>query len=72
MQAVAGITRRLRAAFHADYLVIGGGNAKKVNPLPPGVRRGGNNDAFVGGARLWEERVESHDGTPPGTWHILG
>jgi polyphosphate glucokinase len=33
--------------------VIGGGNAKNVRDLPPGVRRGNNLTAFRGGLRLW-------------------
>src|SRR4051812_47156061 len=56
-QAVYDITHMLRQAFAADYIVLGGGNAKRVDPLPDGVRRGGNDDAFEGGFRLWEEFV---------------
>ncbi len=40
-------------AFLADYVVIGGGNAKVVKDLPPGARRGNNLTAFRGGFRLW-------------------
>ena len=40
-------------AFVADYVVFGGGNAKNVKELPPGVRRGHNLTAFRGGMRLW-------------------
>jgi len=58
-------------SFAVDYLVLGGGNAKNVHPLPPGTRRGGNEDAFTGGFRLWEERVEPHDGQPAPTWRIV-
>jgi polyphosphate glucokinase len=71
-RAVHDITRGLREAFCADYIVIGGGSAKKVNPLPPHVRRGGNEDARLGGFRLWEEQVEAHEEPPPQTWRILG
>jgi polyphosphate glucokinase len=35
-------------------VVLGGGNAKKLDPLPPGTRLGNNALAFVGGFRLWE------------------
>jgi polyphosphate glucokinase len=34
-------------------VVLGGGNAKKLDPLPPGCRLGGNANAFRGGFRLW-------------------
>jgi len=43
----------LMNAFLADYIVLGGGNAKKVRRLPPGVRLGHNQTAFRGGFRLW-------------------
>jgi polyphosphate glucokinase len=43
----------LMGAFVADYVVIGGGNAKNVKELPPGARRGHNLTAFRGGFRLW-------------------
>jgi predicted NBD/HSP70 family sugar kinase len=52
-KAVSEVTERLIAAFSADYVVIGGGNAKNVRDLPPGVRRGNNLTAFRGGLRLW-------------------
>jgi len=34
--------------------VIGGGNIKKLNALPPGSRAGDNDNAFRGGFRLCE------------------
>ena len=34
-------------------LVIGGGNAKKLDELPPRSRFGSNGNAFAGGFRLW-------------------
>lgn len=43
----------LMEAFLADYLVVGGGNAKVLKELPPGIRRGHNATAFRGGFRLW-------------------
>ena len=49
---------RLIGAFHPDDVVIGGGNAKKLTGMPPGCRRGDNNNAFLGGFRLWEETGE--------------
>jgi predicted NBD/HSP70 family sugar kinase len=45
----------LKNAFHADYVVIGGGNAKEIDELPPGCRRGGNHNAYFGGLRMWED-----------------
>lgn len=61
----------LRAAFLADYVMLGGGNVHLVEPLPEGARRGGNDDAFRGGFRLWEEDVEPHDRAPSPTWRVV-
>lgn len=62
----------LHDAIRFDYLVLGGGNARLVDPLPPLTRRGGNEDASTGGIRLWEEVVEPHDQAPPRrVWRIL-
>jgi polyphosphate glucokinase len=52
---VADIVERFKATLEADYIVLGGGNAKKAGELPPGARLGANTNAFVGGFRLWEE-----------------
>ena len=51
--AVTKAVTALMGAFVADYVVIGGGNAKHVKDLPPGARRGHNLTAFRGGIRLW-------------------
>jgi len=48
------VTERLKAALEADYVVLGGGNSKKLKKLPPGARLGNNNNAFIGGFRLWQ------------------
>jgi len=50
---VADVVARLTAALQTDDVVVGGGNAKLLRDLPPGVRRGSNADAFRGGFRLW-------------------
>lgn len=54
-QAVFDVVERLRAAFLADYVVLGGGNAKKLDELPPACRLGDNKNAFRGGFRLWDK-----------------
>lgn len=71
----------LQRAFRADYLVLGGGNAKFVKePLPPGVRVGNNLTAFTGAFRLWEmhelETLDAHSGGSvktqvPKDWRLL-
>jgi polyphosphate glucokinase len=57
-RAVADVVARLKAAVVADYLVLGGGNARKLAELPPGARLGNNENAFVGGFRLWENYAQ--------------
>ena len=54
-RAVDDVVSRLRAALVADYVVLGGGNASKLTPLPEGARLGDNAHAFIGGQRLWEK-----------------
>ncbi|MBI3861915.1 MAG: ROK family protein [Planctomycetia bacterium] len=44
-----------KAAFLADYVVFGGGNAKRLGKLPEGCRKGGNHNAYFGGLRLWHD-----------------
>jgi polyphosphate glucokinase len=45
---------QLKKALIADYVVLGGGNAKKFDELPEGIERGHNRNAFLGGTRLWQ------------------
>ena len=70
-QDVVEWTGILREAFAADYVLLGGGNAELVNPLPEDVRRGGNDDAVAGGVRLWEDIVEPHDRRPSFAWRVV-
>jgi polyphosphate glucokinase len=53
-KAVEDVIERLRAALQPDYVVLGGGNVKKLEKLPENVRVGSNDNAFTGGFRLWE------------------
>jgi polyphosphate glucokinase len=52
---VAKVAKKLKVALAADYVVLGGGNCKKLKELPPGTRLGGNQNAFLGGFRLWQD-----------------
>jgi len=52
---VAEIVELLKEAFDADYVVLGGGNSKKLRALPAGARLGKNENAFLGGFRLWKD-----------------
>jgi len=51
---VEDVVVRLAAALEVDDIVLGGGNAKKLEKLPPGCRMGNNANAFLGGFRLWK------------------
>jgi polyphosphate glucokinase len=53
------VVERLIAALKPDDVVLGGGNAKKLQPLPPGTRLGDNSFAFLGGFRLWEQEANT-------------
>lgn len=61
---VADITARLIAALEPDEVVLGGGNVKQLKELPPLCRAGSNDNAFVGGFRLWQPD-DSRPSLPP-------
>ena len=44
----------LKAGLQADYVVLGGGQTKKLKTLPRGVRTSDNQCAILGGLRLWD------------------
>jgi polyphosphate glucokinase len=54
-QHVLKVIEQLKAAMQADYVVLGGGNAKLMQALPSDVRLGQNSNAFLGGRRLWQD-----------------
>lgn len=58
---------QLKKSLIADYVVLGGGNVKKLDSLPRGVQRGHNRNAFLGGTRLWQTATR----TRGPKWNIL-
>jgi polyphosphate glucokinase len=50
------VVQQLKGAVQADYVVLGGGNARLLKKLPPGTCPGANSNAFQGGYRLWAKR----------------
>lgn len=61
---VLRVAKFLMGALEAEDGVLGGGNAKKLDKLPPGFRLGSNANAFTGGFRLWDrERALRRSGT---------
>jgi predicted NBD/HSP70 family sugar kinase len=57
---VNDVVKQLKTALEADYVVLGGGNARLLKKLPSGTRVGDNANAFRGGLRLWS-RSRSHN-----------
>jgi polyphosphate glucokinase len=62
-RAVEDVATRLKYALQTEDLVLGGGNAKLLKKLPPDSRLGSNANAFIGGFRLWNEKMPR--GTKP-------
>jgi polyphosphate glucokinase len=52
-KAVLETIAALSAALEPEYVVLGGGSAPAVGKLPPNCRLGANEDAVLGGFRLW-------------------
>ncbi|MGB6309507.1 MAG: ROK family protein, partial [Steroidobacteraceae bacterium] len=52
-RTVREVVAQLSTLLEADYVVIGGGNARKLKRLPKNARFGDNNFAFLGGFRVW-------------------
>jgi len=61
---VADVVALLTAAIEPDEVVLGGGNAKELEELPPKCRAGDNHNAFQGGFRLWAQAPETHSPIP--------
>ena len=57
---VDDVVKLLKTALEADYVVLGGGNARLLKKIPFGTRVGDNTNAFRGGLRLWSKSC-GHD-----------
>ena len=51
---VQDVVARLAHAVMPEDIVLGGGNVRLLDPLPPGCRAGDNANAFLGGFRIWQ------------------
>ena len=60
---VLDIIGYFRAALEPDEILLGGGNIRHLDKLPPDCRRGDNADAFEGGFRLWTDH-NNKEATP--------
>ena len=56
---VLGAVLLLEKSLIADYVVLGGGNAKKIEDLPDSIELGHNRNAFLGGVRLWQTEPQT-------------
>jgi polyphosphate glucokinase len=56
-KSVLKIIALLKAALVCDYVLLGGGNAKLMKKLPDHVILGANENAVLGGLKLWEIAV---------------
>ena len=52
---VFDVVKQLKNALQVEYVVVGGGNSKRLTTLPPDTIRGDNKDARKGGLRLWHQ-----------------
>jgi polyphosphate glucokinase len=59
-KAVFEAVERLSGAMEPDEVVLGGGGIDNLDELPQGCRRGENENAFLGGFRLWDPDWASH------------
>ena len=64
---VAKVTEILKASLGADYVVLGGGNVKKLKEVPPGAVLGSNENAFIGGLLIGGEDLRAHPIVDVGT-----
>ena len=53
-KVVADIVAHLSTVLQVDYVVLGGGNARRLKRLPTNARPGDNSNAFIGGLRIWQ------------------
>jgi len=56
-KAVFDTVEQLSMVLLPDYVVLGGGNVVHLKKLPPNCRIGHNEDAFLGGFRLWIDQA---------------
>ncbi|MGI9088381.1 MAG: ROK family protein [Chthoniobacterales bacterium] len=67
LREVEAAVIRLKMSLIADYVVLGGGNAKILGKLPKGFELGANRNAYLGGCRLWQTDAR----TKRDKWNII-
>jgi polyphosphate glucokinase len=66
---VFAVVKTLSDVLEPDYVVLGGGNARKLKELPPHSELGDNRNAIAGGVRLWADLARG--GADSSTWKSL-
>ena len=61
---VSKVATLLKHALVADYVILGGGNARLLKQLPSEMELGDNAKAFKGGFRVWEGSPKTGERTP--------
>jgi polyphosphate glucokinase len=69
--AVKEVVEQLSSVLEADYIVIGGGNARKLKRLPKNARLGSNDFAFIGGFRVWHDAADAPSASKPNSRQIV-
>jgi polyphosphate glucokinase len=59
---VFDVVEHFANVIEPQYVVVGGGAVEQLERLPPGTRRGDNDNAFGGGFRLWEDEWRPRTG----------
>jgi polyphosphate glucokinase len=61
---VENVVALLKHGLQVEYVVLGGGQAKRLKDVPEHARLGSNANAITGGLRLWNEAQHDREGRP--------
>ena len=61
---VENVVALLKHGLQVEYVVLGGGQTKKLKDLPEDTRLGNNANAIEGGLRLWNQSQHDREGHP--------
>ena len=61
---VEKVVALLKHGLQVEYVVLGGGQTKKLKGLPKDARLGSNANAITGGLRLWNQSQQDREGHP--------
>ncbi|MFN7995433.1 MAG: hypothetical protein U0Q18_17620 [Bryobacteraceae bacterium] len=53
------VVDRIKDAVGAKRMVLGGGNVKSIEKLPPDTSLGDSRNAFMGGFRPWDRKSKA-------------